>query len=119
MTEYSKISVAELGNPTFGFDFNSYLETVKETNNLKSRKVSQKKDIPIRIIKENININIIFYFLYHNFNKSLSCSSFLTGMKYVEVTPTHKKHDKADKENHRSLSVLPNQSELYKRLIYN
>ena len=32
----------KLGNPTFDFDFPSYKETVKEVNNLKSRKVSQK-----------------------------------------------------------------------------
>ena len=28
------------GNPTFGFDFTSYEQTVKEVNNLKIRKVS-------------------------------------------------------------------------------
>ena len=35
----------KLGNPTFGFYFTSYEETVKEVNNLKIRKVSQKIDI--------------------------------------------------------------------------
>ena len=30
----------KLGNLTFGFNFNSYEETVKEVNNLKIRKVS-------------------------------------------------------------------------------
>ena len=40
----------KLGNPTFGFDFTSYEETVKEVNNLKIRKVSQKKNIPVTII---------------------------------------------------------------------
>ena len=42
----------KLGNPTFGFDFTSYEETVKEVNNIKITKVSQKTDIPVRIIKE-------------------------------------------------------------------
>ena len=84
----------KLGNPTFGFDFTSYEETVKEVNNLKIRKVSQKRDIPVRIIKENIDIS---YFLYHNFNNSLSCSTFPTAMKYAEVTPIHEKDDKTDK----------------------
>ena len=55
-----------LGNPTFGFDFTSYEETVKEVNNLKIRKVSQKADVSVKIIKENIDI--VSYFLYHNFN---------------------------------------------------
>ena len=68
----SRIAITEemekLGNTTFGFDFTSYEETVKEVNNLKIRKVSQKTDIPVRIIKENIDI--VSYFLYHNFNNS-------------------------------------------------
>ena len=40
------------GNPTFGFDFTSNEETVKEVTNLKIRKASQKTDIPVRIIKD-------------------------------------------------------------------
>ena len=51
----------KLSNPTFGFDFTSYEETVKEANNSKIRKVSQKTDIPVIIIKENIDI--VSYFL--------------------------------------------------------
>ena len=105
----------KLGNPTFGFDFTSYEETVKEVNNLKSRKVSQKRDISVRIIKENMDI--VSYFLYHNFNNSLSCSTFPTGMKYAKVT--HKKDDKTDKENYRPLSILPNLSKVYEKLMYN
>ena len=75
------------GNPTFGFDFTSYEKTVKEVNHLKSRKVSQKTDF-----------DIVSYFLYHNFNNSLSCSTFPSGMKYAEVTLIHQKNDKTDKE---------------------
>ena len=33
----------KLGEPTFGFDFNAYEETVKEVNNLKIRNVSKKQ----------------------------------------------------------------------------
>ena len=107
----------KLGNPSFGFDFTSYEEIVKEVNSLKIRKVSQKTDIPVRIIKENIDI--VSYFLYHNFNNSLSCSTFPTAMKYAEVTPIHKKDDKTDKENYRPISTLPNLSKMYERLMYN
>ena len=79
----------KLGNPTFGFHFTSYEETVTEVNNLKIRKASQKTDIPVRIIKENIDI--VSHFLCHSFNNSLSCSSFPTAMKYAKVTPIYKK----------------------------
>ena len=105
----SIITIAEkmekLGNPTIGFDFTSYEERVKEVINLKIRKVSQKTDIPVKIIKENIDT--VSYFLYHNFNNSLSCSTLPTGMKYVKVTSFHKTDDKTDKENYRSISILP------------
>ena len=52
---------------------------IYEVNNLNIRKVSQKADIPARTIKENIDI--VFHFLYDNFNNSLSYSTFLTAMK--------------------------------------
>ena len=109
--------IEKLGNPTFGFDFNSYEKTVKQVNNLKIRKVSQITDTPVRIIKENIDI--VSYFLYHNFNNSLSCSTFPTGIKYAEVTPIHKKDNKFDPENYHPISILPNLSKVYERLMYN
>ena len=84
-----------LGNSTFRFNFISHGDIVKELNKLKSKKASQKTDIPIKIVKENIGI--ISHFLYHSFNNSLSCSTFPTGMKYSDVTPIHKKDDKTDK----------------------
>ena len=40
-------------------------------------------------------------------------------MKYAEVTPIHKKDDKTDKENYRPISILPNLSKVYERLMYN
>ena len=107
----------KLGNPSFSFEFTSYEEIVKEVNSLKIRKVSQKTDIPVRIIKENIDI--VSYFLYHNFNNSLSCSTFPAAMKYAEVTPIHKKDNKTDKESYRPISILPNLSKVYERLMYN
>ena len=84
---------------------------------LKSRKVSRKTDIPVKFVKENIDI--VSYFLYHNFNNFLSSSTFSTGMKYAEVTPAHKKDDKTDKESYCPISILSNLRELYEKLIYN
>ena len=59
-------------------------------------KLSQKTDIPVKIVKENIDI--VSYFPYRNFDNSLSCSTFPAGMKYAEVTPIYKKDDKTDKK---------------------
>ena len=64
----------KLVNPIFNFKFNSHEETEKEVNNLNIKKAFQKSDISVKIIKENVDI--ISYFLYHNFIKSLSCLPF-------------------------------------------
>ena len=52
ITERMKI----LGSFTLSFNFISHDDTVKELNNLKNKKPSQKTDIPIKIVKENANI---------------------------------------------------------------
>ena len=106
----------KLGNPIFNFKLTSHEETEKEINNLKIKKVSQKSDVPVKIIKENVDI--ISYFLYHNFNNLLSCATFPTSMKYADVTPIHKKDDKTDKENYRPTSIFPKHSKVYERLMY-
>ena len=108
----------KLRKPTFNFKFTSHEERKKEVNNLKTKKPSQKSDIPLKITKEE-NVDIISYFLYHNFNNSLSCATFPTAMKDADVIPIHKKDDKTDKENYRPISILPNFSRVYERLINN
>ena len=69
-----------LSNFNSSFNFISHDDVVKELNKLKSKKASQKTDISIKIVKENVDIS---HFLYHNFNNSLSCYTFPTGMKYA------------------------------------
>ena len=105
------------GNSTFSLKFILHDDIVKKLNKLKTKKASQKTEIPIEIVKENVDV--ISHFLHHNFNNSLSCSTFPTGMKYADVTPIHKKDDKTDKTNYRPISVLSNLSKVYERFMYN
>ena len=86
---------------------------------MKIREVaSQKSDIPdIKTVKGSVDT--ISHFLYHNFNNAVSCSTFPTGMKYADVTSIHKKDDKTDKTNYRPISILPNLSKVFERLMYN
>ena len=106
-----------LGNFTFSFNFISHDDIVKELNKLQTKKASQKADIPIKIVKKNVDI--ISHFLYHNFNNLLSWSTFPTGMKYADVTPIYKIDDKTEKTNYRPRSILLNLSKVYERLMYN
>ena len=68
---------------------------------------------------ETRRLKNVSYFLYHNFNNSLSCSTFPTATKYAEVTPIHKNDDKTDKESYQPISIPPNLSKVYERLMYN
>ena len=72
-------------------------------------------DVPVKVIQENKNI--VAFFIHHNFNNSLSSSTFPTTLKYAYVKPVFKKDDKTDKENYRLISILPTLTKVYERLI--
>ena len=71
----TKNRMVELNNPTLSFDFICREDVVKEIDKLCNKKASQNTYISVRIIKENKDL--ISYFSHHNFNNSLSCSTFL------------------------------------------
>ena len=68
-------------------------ETIKEVNELSIKKASQTLHIPVKIIKENKDL--ISYFVYNNFNNTLSSSQYPNGLKHADVTPVFKKDDKS------------------------
>ena len=92
-------------------------ETIKEVNNLSIKKASQTLDIPVKIVQENEDL--ISYFVYNNFNNALSSLQYPNGLKYADVTPVFKKDDKSDKSNYQPISILPNLSKVYKRIMQN
>ena len=60
-----------------------------ELQKLKSKKACQGSDIPVKIIKENIDI--ITDFIYNNFNNSLFSSYFPSNLKNTDIKPVLKK----------------------------
>ena len=62
-------------------------------------KTTQHSDIPIKIIKENLEI--FANFLCTNINSSFKSSLFASCLKMAYVTPLHKKGEKDLKENWR------------------
>ena len=70
-----------------------------------------------KIIKGNKDL--ISYFVYNNFKNALSSSQYPNGLKYADVTPVFKKDDKSDKSNYRPISILPNLSKVYERIMQN
>ena len=68
-------------------------------------KAAQNCDIPRNIIKKN----------YRIFSESL----FSEQLKFVALKPVFKKDSRNDKRNYRPVSILPNISKIYERLLYN
>ena len=84
---------------------------------LNVRKTCQGSDIPTKIIK--LNIDLFSSFICQNFNYCISIGKFPNELKHADVIPVHKKNDKSDKTNYRPVSILPNISKIYEKIIYN
>ena len=73
----------------------------------------QESDIPVKIIKENLDT--VSNFVYNNFNNSLFSSNFPSHLKNATMNPIFKKKDRDNVENYRPAKILPNISKIFKR----
>ena len=69
--------------PKLYFDYTSFDQTLKELEKLDPKKTSQMNDIRVKVIKGNKDIAA--FFIHHNFNNSLSSSTFPTPLKYADA----------------------------------
>ena len=69
---------------SFSFKFIDRKKIINKLQKLKSKKACQGSDIPVKIIKENIEI--ITDFTYNNFNNLLLSSYFPSGLKNADIT---------------------------------
>ena len=51
---------------------------------------------------------MIATFMTENFNSCIDKGEFLSELKHVDIVPIHKKKDKSDKSNYRTVSILSN-----------
>ena len=77
--------------------------------------VCQKGDITTKVIK--MNKDIFAGFIAKAFNNCVDKGVFRDDLKHADITPTLKKKDKCDKSNDRPVSMLPNISKIYEKLI--
>ena len=103
-------------NLYFSFSQIGHDEIMKELNNLDTNKTIQNTDIPTKLIKENSDI--FANFIFENLNNCISHSIFPTSMKHAIITPVHKKGPKTSKDNFRPVSILPNISKIYERVMF-
>ena len=90
-------------NMSFSFSFVTKETILNELRKLNPKKACQESDIPVKIIKENLDI--VSNFVYNNFNNSLFSSNFPSHLKNATITPIFKKKDRANVENYRPVSI--------------
>ena len=111
-----KIEASLEQKETFSFNLSSFDNVFEEIKKLDNSKTSQQSDIPTKIIKQNINI--FTQFLHTSYNNMLEFSIFPNEMKNADVIPIYKKDSRSDKENYRPVSILPNISKVFERLLF-
>ena len=88
----------------------------KKLKKLDVNKASQRSDIPTKIIKENIDI--FGDFIGKSYNNTIKASQFYRNLKPADITPAHKKGKKDMKDNYRPVSILPNLSKIFEKLMF-
>ena len=83
---------------------------------LNVKKASQKSDIPTKVVK--LNADNFRSFICKNFNNSLTKGEFSCVFKHTDVITAHKKETKSDWVNYRPVSILPNLSKIYEKVMY-
>ena len=100
----------------FSFIFETKNKILAEVHNLDNKKACQESDIPVKIVKDNIDI--FSEFIFHNFNNTIFDATFPSELKNADVIPVFKKKDRNNVGNYRPVSILPNLSKIYERCLY-
>ena len=65
-----------------------------------------------------MNSDIFANFVCLHFNYCIDTGEFPQEFRNADIIPVHKKNEKSDKTNYRPISILPNLSKIYEKLIY-
>ena len=102
----TKFSFTEVGVP----------EMITEINNLNAKKAGTFMNIPVKILKEAVDIVAQPLADIWRFEIILG-RKFSSQLKLADITPLHKKLETIKKENYRLVSLLPVVSKLFERLM--
>ena len=103
-------------NTSFIFRETNSNEVIKLIKTLNINKACQNVDIPIKIIKSNADL--FASYIFRNVNCCLEKGEFPCVLKRAYIVPVHKEKEKTDKANYRPISILPNTSKIYEKLMY-
>ena len=92
-------------------------EIEKEILKLDANKASQNSDIPIKLLKENVNI--FSDIVCTSFNSSINMSKFPENLKLADITLPYKKGKKDIKGKYRPARILTNLSKIFENIFLN
>ena len=73
------------------FEFIDKMRISKEINNSDKRKAYQENGIPVKLVKSKRDV--FSYFIYHNFNNSMSRCNFSSNLKAADILPNIKRDE--------------------------
>ena len=113
----SILKIKKAFNVTDLFSFHEITEDEirKEISKLDGSKATPVGDIPAEMLKPTTDVH--FSLLTKIINSSIQNGCFPDELKAAEFTPIFKKNDDLDKENYRSVSVLPHVSKIIERVL--
>ena len=100
----------------FSLKYFNVMDIKREINNLNSKKVTPKGDIPVKILKSKSDT--IVPALIENYNQNIKNSTFPTELKNADISPVFKKKDRHDKSNYRPVSIVPLLSKPLEHILY-
>ena len=110
-----KIKYSIKTNKCFSFTHVTEEDVLSIVKSLDPAKSTTNKNIPIKILKSNIDVCIKE--LTSIFNNMIDTSIFPNNLKKADVTPVHKKGDRTMVSNYRPVSVLPTVSKIFEKLL--
>ena len=116
-TSIKKINQSYPKQKTFLFCEIRETETLEIIKSLLKNKAIVFKDIRMRIIKDAAHV--YSHRLTLIFNNYIRNGKFPDTLKYTDITQVFKKVDTTDKSNYRPISILPNFSKIFEKIIYN
>ena len=85
--------------------------------NLEHNKAIPHNDIPVNVLKGCLDI--LSQYFQKVFNASIIYSRFPNKLKLAEVSPAYKKDEISNKQNYRTINILPTVSKMFERVLYN